>query len=201
MNDGKGNFDDRTIAAGIAVETRFVNWGTGIVDLDNDGNPDHFSSDWKCLSGSGTEDPRLSLQNAERHFSKPGKRSARGANRTGGPGSIRRVIASRGCAFGDFDNDGDIDILIVNLNEPPSLLRNDLKSNHHWLKIKLIGSESNRSAIGARVTCRYNGKRQMQEVLAQSSFYSSAISGYILGWDQQRQPTWRSAGRMAWFSN
>jgi hypothetical protein len=51
-------------------------------------------------------------------------------------------------------------------------LRNDLKSFNHWLKIKLIGSQSNRSAIGARLICRYGGKRQIQEVLAQSSFYS-----------------------------
>jgi hypothetical protein len=80
---------------------------------------------------------------------------------------------SRGCAFGDFDNDGDIDILIVNLNEPPSLLRNDVMGSNHWLKVKLIGTQSNRSAIGARVTCSYGGRRQAQEVMAQSSFYSS----------------------------
>ena len=76
-------------------------------------------------------------------------------------------------AFGDFDNDGDIDILIVNLNEPPSFLRNDLGGNNRWLKVKLAGTKSNRSAIGARVTCSYAGKRQAQEVTAQSSFYSS----------------------------
>ena len=81
--------------------------------------------------------------------------------------------ASRGCAFGDFDNDGDTDILIVNLNEPPSLLRNDVSGNHHWLKVKLIGTKSNRSAIGARVTVHYGGKQQAQEVLSQASFYSA----------------------------
>ena len=80
---------------------------------------------------------------------------------------------SRGCAFGDFDNDGDVDILIVNLNEPPSLLRNDVTGDGHWLKIKLVGTKSNRSAIGARVTARYGGKTQVQEVLSQSSFYSA----------------------------
>lgn len=66
-----------------------------------------------------------------------------------------------------------MDILIVNLNEPPSLLRNDLRGTHHWLKIKLIGTKSNRSAIGARVLVHYGAKKQAQEVMSQSSFYSS----------------------------
>jgi hypothetical protein len=88
-----------------------------------------------------------------------------------GPG-VAAAHCSRGCAFGDFDNDGDVDILIVNLNETPSLLRNDVHGGHHWLKLKLVGTRSNRSAIGARVTCSYGGKLQAQEVMAQSSFYS-----------------------------
>src|SRR5205085_3772281 len=87
--------------------------------------------------------------------------------------AIAAPHCSRGCAFGDFDNDGDIDILIVNLNEAPSLLRNDLASGGHWLKVKLTGVKSNRSAIGSRVTARYGGRIQAQEVLSQSSFYSA----------------------------
>jgi len=90
-----------------------------------------------------------------------------------GPG-IAAPHCSRGCAFGDFDNDGDIDILVINLNEPPSLLRNDIGGNNHWLKVKLIGVKSNRGAIGARVTARYAGRVQAQEVLSQSSFYSAS---------------------------
>ncbi|MGH9665175.1 MAG: ASPIC/UnbV domain-containing protein, partial [Bryobacteraceae bacterium] len=74
--------------------------------------------------------------------------------------------------FGDFDNNGDIDIVIVNHNEPPSLLRNDVTGDHHWIKIKLTGVQSNRSAIGARVTAHYDGKVQAQEVLSQSSYLS-----------------------------
>jgi len=86
--------------------------------------------------------------------------------------AIAQAHSSRGCAFGDFDNDGDVDIAIVNLNEPPSLLRNDVSAANHWLKVKLIGSKSNRSAIGARACCTYGGKKQVQEVCAQSSFLS-----------------------------
>src|SRR5206468_545881 len=85
-----------------------------------------------------------------------------------GPG-IAAPHSSRGCAFGDFDNDGDVDILVVNQNEPPSLLRNDVMGDNHWIKIKLIGVKSNRSAIGARITAHYGGKVQAQEVLSQSS--------------------------------
>src|SRR5204862_7336766 len=86
-----------------------------------------------------------------------------------GPG-VQALHSSRGCAFGDFDNDGDVDILIMNHNEPPSLLRNDVSGANQWVKVKLTGVKSNRSAIGGRVTVRYGGKIQVQEVLSQSSY-------------------------------
>jgi len=88
-----------------------------------------------------------------------------------GPG-VAAAHSSRGCAFGDFDNDGDIDILIINMNEPPSLLRNDIQGKQNWIKVKLEGVKSNRSAIGARVLARYGGKTQAQSLVSQSSFYS-----------------------------
>jgi hypothetical protein len=86
---------------------------------------------------------------------------------------VSAVHTSRGCAFGDFDNDGDVDVVVVNMNEPPSLLRNDVTSGGHWLKVLLVGVRSNRSAIGARVTARYEDRIQAQEVMAQASFYSA----------------------------
>jgi enediyne biosynthesis protein E4 len=89
----------------------------------------------------------------------------------GGEG-ISAAHSSRGCAFGDFDNDGDIDVLIVNMNEPPSLLRNDLTGKQNWLKVKLEGVKSNRSAIGARVIAHYAGKSHAQALVSQSSYYS-----------------------------
>src|SRR3979411_444874 len=85
---------------------------------------------------------------------------------------IAAAHSSRGCAFGDFDNDGDLDILIVNLNEPPSLLRNDVTSGNHWLKVKLVGTKSNRSAIGARVVVKAGEVTQTQELFSQSRFLS-----------------------------
>jgi hypothetical protein len=80
---------------------------------------------------------------------------------------------SRGAAFGDFDNDGDMDVLIMNVNEPPTLMRNDAPPGNHWIKVRLEGTKSNRSAIGARVVVRYGGKVQVQEVLSGCSFLSS----------------------------
>ena len=170
LNDGKGNFEDHTAQSGLGVETRFVSWGAGVVDLDNDGNPDLFFVTGNVYPEVESKVPAYPFKTPRVIF-----RNLGGAKfeelLDAGPG-IPEVHASRGCAFGDFDNDGDVDILIVNLNEPPSLLRNDLKGNNHWLKLKLIGSRSNRTAIGARVICSYGNKRQAQEVIAQSSFYS-----------------------------
>jgi hypothetical protein len=85
---------------------------------------------------------------------------------------MAEVHSSRGVAFGDFDNDGDLDMVIINLNEPPSLFRNDVTGDNHWLKVQLVGVVSNRSAIGAQVVAVYGGRRQSKAVLAQSSYLS-----------------------------
>jgi hypothetical protein len=171
-NDGKGNFDDVTIRAGIGVETRFVGWGTGMVDLDNDGHPDLFLV-------TGSVYPEVERQLPAYPFKTP-----RLVFRNLGEGRFEELIeeagvavasthASRGCAFGDFDNDGDVDVVVINLNEPPSLLRNDVSGQGRWLKVLLEGVKSNRSAIGARVIAQYGGRSHAQEVTAQSSFYSA----------------------------
>ena len=172
QNDGKGNFNDVTLASGLGVETRFTGWGAGIVDLDNDGYPDLFLVTGNVypelerkLSGYPYKTPRVVFRNLRNGKFEELIEAA-------GPG-VEAPHSSRGCAFGDFDNDGDLDVLIVNLNEPPSLLRNDVRGNNHWLKVKLAGTKSNRSAIGARVLLRYGDKQQVQEVVSQSSYFSS----------------------------
>ncbi len=169
---GQGLFEDRTLASGLGVETRFVNWGAGIVDLDNDGNPDIFFVTGNVYPEVEAKNPTYPLKTPRVIFRNLGGGRLEELIGEAGPG-VAATHCSRGCAFGDFDNDGDIDILIVNLNEPPSLLRNDLGGRNHWLKLKLVGTESNRSAIGARVVCSYGGRRQAQEVISQSSYCSS----------------------------
>jgi hypothetical protein len=173
-NDGKGNFTDVTLSSGLGVETRFTGWGAGIVDFDNDGNPDLFVATGSVYPELEPKLPNLPFKTSRVVFRNLGNGRFEELLDTIGPG-ISAAHASRGCAFGDFDNDGDMDILVVNLNEPPSLLRNDLavtSNPNHWLKVKLVGVKSNRSAIGGRVVVRYGGKQQAQEVLSQSSFYS-----------------------------
>ncbi len=152
------------------METRYISWGVGIQDLDNDGLAD-------VLWVTGGIYPEL--QNASRasHTAFPGFYSGiwgEGVLKNSFRGQVPESNShcSRGCAFGDFDNDGDMDVLIMNLNEPPSLLRNDLQGSGHWIKVKLTRSQSNRSAIGARVTVHYGDRTQAQEVIAQSSYLS-----------------------------
>ena len=169
-NDGKGNFDEVSRAAKLAVETRFTSWGAGIFDLDNDGYPD-------VLFVTGSVYPEV-----ERRLPQYPYRTPRVLFRNLGNGAFEEIEtagegiaaphSSRGCAFGDFDNDGDLDVLIVNMNEPPSLLRNDLTGSQNWLKVKLEGVKSNRSAIGARVLAHYGARVQAQAVVSQSSYYS-----------------------------
>jgi len=170
-NDGKGNFDDVTIHSGLAVETRYVGWGTGMVDLDNDGLVDLFIVTGTVYPEVEKKLPAYPFRTPRLVFRNLGDGRFEELIEEAGPG-ISAIHSSRGCAFGDFDNDGDIDVLVWNMNEPPSLLRNDLAGNGHWLKVQLVGVRSNRTAIGARVTVHYGNKQQVQEVSAQSSFYS-----------------------------
>ena len=171
-NDGKGDFEDMTVRAGLSADTRFVTWGAGIVDLDNDGYPDIFLV-------TGNVNPEL-----ERVHAKYPWRCPRVVYRNLGNGRFRSLGAeagsaiaaryvSRGCAFGDFDNDGDLDVWIMNMNDPPTLLRNDAPQSHHWIKVRLEGTRSNRSAIGARVVARYGGRTQAQELSSQTSYLSA----------------------------
>lgn len=170
-NMGRGAFEDVTLAAGFVAATRFVSWGAGMPDLDNDGWPD-------ILYVTGSVYPEV-----ERYFSQYPFRGPRFVFRNlgnqrfvdvtakSGTG-VNEVHSSRGAAFGDFDNDGDIDVLIMNMNEPPSLLRNEYAGKNHWLKVKLIGTKSNRTALGARVIVFSGGRGQAQSVMSQTSYYS-----------------------------
>ncbi len=170
-NDDNGYFTDVTIRSGVGVETRYVGWGAGMVDLDNDGLPDIFVVTGSVYPEVEQTLPAYPFRTPRLIFRNLGDGRFEELIDEAGPG-ISAAHPSRGCAYGDFDNDGDVDILVMNMNEPPSLLRNDVSGKGHWLKVLLVGVKSNRSAIGARVTARYGGRLQAQDVTAQSSFYS-----------------------------
>ena len=172
-NSGKADFEDVTIPSGIGNEKRFVSWGSGIVDLDNDGYPDLFLVTGNIYRDVEKVFPQLPSKGPRIIFRNLRDGRFEELVEEAGPG-IATAHSSRGCAFGDFDNDGDLDILIMNMNEPPSLLRNDAPEKNHWLKVKLVGTKSNRSAIGARVLVRYGKKVQVQQLLSQSSYLSSS---------------------------
>ncbi len=171
-NDGHGNFEDVTIAAGLGVETRYIAWGAAIADLDNDGLPDLFAVTGSVYPEIEKKLPAYAFKTPRLVFRNLGGGRFEELIEEAGPG-IAAPHASRGAAFGDLDNDGDVDAVIVNLNEPPSLLRNDLTApDRHWLLVKLEGRGGNRTALGARVTVRYGDRVQAQAVTGQSSFYS-----------------------------
>ncbi len=170
-NLGRFLFEDVTFAAGFGTALKYVCWGAGMPDIDNDGWAD-------IVYVTGNVYPEI-----EKHFRDYPHRSPRRVFRNTGNGRFENVSdrsgpgitaphSSRGAAFGDYDNDGDMDILVMNMNEPPSLLENTLTGQGNWLKVRLIGTKSNRSAIGARVVVVTGKNEQARIVLSQSSYYS-----------------------------
>jgi hypothetical protein len=171
-NQGKGEFEDQALHAGLSGERGNLGWGVGMFDLDNDGYPDIFWVTGNIYPEIERVNPRFPYKGPRVLFRNRGDGTfARMGDEAGSAINARHV--SRGCAFGDFDNDGDLDMVIMNQHEPPSLLRNDAPKENHWLKVRLEGTKSNRSAIGASVLVRYAGKVQAQAVLSQSSYVSS----------------------------
>ena len=170
-NLGKGNFEEASRRTGLAVENRYVCWGAGIQDFENKGLSDIFVATGHIFPEVEKRYPDFPAKTPRIMFRNLGNGKFEELFGEAGP-AFNQPHTSRGCAFGDFDNDGDVDILLINLSEAPSLLRNDLAGNNHWLKIHLVGTKSNRSAIGARVEVTAAGKIYVQERMTQSSFLS-----------------------------
>lgn len=165
-NIGNGIFEDRVIQAGLAVNPQYVAWGVGFVDFDNDGWLDVFQVNGHVFpelerkpGGEPFKNPRLLYRNL-------GGGKFEDVSAIAGPGVAQRA-SSRGAAFADFDNDGNVDVLIMNMHEAPSLLRNDSTSGNSWLQVRLAGV-----GMGAVVTVEAGGRKQAQTLLSQTSFLS-----------------------------
>ena len=170
-NLGEGVFDDLVLPAGLGVNPGYVVWSTGFQDLDNDGWRDVFQVTGHVYPEIEQIDPTETYKGPRLVYRNLGNGKFEDVSEISGPGVTARH-ASHGAAFGDYDNDGDIDVLIMNMDEPPSLLRNDLDNDHRWIKVKLQGTRSNRSAIGAVVTVHHGKSAQTAAVLSQSGFLS-----------------------------
>ena len=157
-NNGDGTFHEASLEAGLGINRKYLGFGAGFFDFDNDGWKDIFLANghvYSQIAGRGLylsyKEPRLLYQNLRNGRFKDVSASS-------GPG-IQAAAVNRGCAFGDLDNDGDIDIVVNNLDGAPSVLRNDGGNRNNWLLIKCIGTRSNRSAIGTRVRVRRRRSR------------------------------------------
>jgi hypothetical protein len=170
-NNGDGTFTDSTFAAGMGLNTRHLGWGCGFADLDNDGWPDVFAAHghvYPEVERAGVDVPYREPKIVYRNL-RNGKFEDVSSRAGPGAGLLR---SARGVAFGDFDNDGDIDIVVNNVGDPPTLLRNDVDNKNRWLKIKAIGTRSNRSGIGARVKVVAGSHSQIDEVRSGGSYIS-----------------------------
>jgi len=185
-NNGDGTFTDATFVSGLGVHTQYVCWGAGFMDYDNDGWTDIFHV-------TGHVYPEVEAYHLDSHFLSPrlvyrnlGNGKFRDVSKDMGPG-VNALFSSRGCVFGDFDNDGDLDVLVLNMNDLPSLLRNEGGNKNNWIGIKLLGTKCNRTAIGARVRVATGTHVQTDEVHSGTSVMSQSDFRLQFGLGQAKQ--------------
>jgi enediyne biosynthesis protein E4 len=170
-NYGGGAFEVASLRAGLGVNRKYLGFGVGFVDADNDGWKDIFIANGHVYSQIANRNLHLTYRQPKLVYRNLGNGRFEDVSTRSGP-AIAADNLGRGCAFGDFDNDGDVDVIINNLDGPPSLLRNDGGNRNNWIMIKCVGTRSNRSAIGARVKVTAGGHSQIEEVTSGSSYYS-----------------------------
>jgi len=185
-NLGDATFEDRTYPSGLGVNTRLLGWGVGFFDMDNDGWLDLLMSNGHVYPE--VDKSNADLKYAEHKYLYRNLQNGRFEEVTekGGPGIMENAPA-RGCAFGDYDNDGDIDIAVNCVNSIPQLLRCDSTLKRNWIKIKLAGVKSNRTGIGTRIIVTARTPKplvQMDELRSGGSYFSQNDMRMHFGLDQ-----------------
>ena len=170
-NSGDGFCHDRTFGSGIGINTRWLGWGTAFVDLDNDGWLDLFLVNGHVYPEVAQLKTEAAYQQRKVIYRNLGNgRFTDVTDRLGAP--VTTPKAGRGAAFGDFDNDGHVDVAIANVNDKPDLFRSTGDADHHWITLKLVGTRSNRNAIGARIHLVAGNVQQWDEVRGGGSYMS-----------------------------
>ena len=149
-------------------------------DYDLDGHPDIFAANGHIDEEIGRVQPRISFKEPPLLFHNDGKGRFINASNTAGPDLVRPVVA-RGAAYADFDGDGDLDILVETNHGPAYLFRNEGGNANHWLHLKLEGTKSNRSALGAVVNVQTPSGKQWQTVHSGSSYCSQSELALTFG--------------------
>ncbi len=173
-NEGKGFFDEVTGRLGIAAATKKVlSFGGGFLDYDNDGWLDLFIANGHVYQGVEKTRPNVTYRQINSLFHNERNGKFYEATAVAGDGfSIPHL--GRGAAFADFDNDGNLDILVGNSGDPPMLLHNGGGTGNHFLNLKLVGTQSNRDAMGARLTLTAGGVTQTREIAGGGSYLSQS---------------------------
>src|SRR5438067_502622 len=174
-NDGDNNFSDVTYRAGLGGPTiPFLGWGTGFIDFDNDGLLDIFVANGHVYPSVDQRDWGTTWAQRPQLFRNLDGTKFQEVPPATGSG-LADVIPARGAAFGDLFNDGHIDVVLNNMDSPPTLLRNVVKNSNHWITFKLIGgAKSPRDAIGAQIFLTSGGARQRGDVFSGGSYASSS---------------------------
>lgn len=179
-NGPPGVFTDVSYPSGVASTAGpYLGWGVGLVDLDNDGRLDLFVANGHVYPDVDRHGLGTRYRQRKQVFHNTGRRFVHLTPEAGSGLLIER--SSRGAAFGDYDNDGDLDVLVINMHERPTLLRNDAPAGHRWITIRLEGVKSNRDGVGARVRLEAGGRRQIAEAGGDGSYLSHSDSRVSFG--------------------
>jgi enediyne biosynthesis protein E4 len=186
-NLGDGFFEDATAVAHAGSSAYpHTNWGTGLIDFDNDGDRDLFVANGHGMADYHKIDDRTAYRVQNILMMNLGNGRFLDVTEYCGNG-LAPVESSKGVAFDDLDNDGDVDVVILNANSKPTILRNDSKSKHHWVQIALRGIKSNRGGVGARVRVIAGDLVQTAEVHSGRSYQSHFGTRLHFGLEQNEQ--------------